>query len=106
NPETGIKDFNNPDAQKMSKEQFDWLGETLKKAKGADHVFVFLHHPRWLGRTGHRGYGNDWERVHELLKNAGNVSAVFAGHVHQMRSDGPRDGIEYITLATTGGHVP
>lgn len=106
NPETGIKDFKSPDAQKMSPQQFNWLEETLKKAKGADHVFVFLHHPRWLGSIGHGGYGNDWDRVHELLKSAGNVSAVFAGHVHQMRSDGPRDGIEYITLATTGGQVP
>ncbi len=106
NPQTGIKDFNDQTAQTMSAAQLDWLRETLVKAKGADHVFLFLHHPRWLRNIGHGGYGDDWDRVHELLKSAGNVSAVFAGHVHQMRSDGPRDGIEYITLATTGGHVP
>lgn len=106
NPQTGIKDFKDPTAQTMSAAQLDWLRETLGKAKGADHVFLFLHHPRWLRNIGHGGYGDDWDRVHELLKSAGNVSAVFAGHVHQMRSDGPRDGIEYITLATTGGHVP
>lgn len=106
NPQTGIKDFKDPDAQKMSKEQFDWLRDTLVKAKDANHVFLFLHHPRWLKNAGHGRYGDDWERVHQLLKAAGNVSAVFGGHIHQMRSDGPRDGIEYITLATTGGHVP
>jgi hypothetical protein len=61
-------------------------------------VFVFLHHPRWLAR-----YGDDWERVHRLLAEAGNVTAVFAGHIHRIRYDGMRDGIEYITLATTGG---
>ena len=72
----------------------------LKKAKDAEHVFLFIHHPRWLGR----GYGDDWERVHKRLKDAGNVSAVFAGHIHTMRYDGPRDGIEYVTLATTGGN--
>ncbi len=105
-PDTGIKEFQAANAQKMSPEQFQWLGETLGKAREANHVFVFLHHPRWLGSPGKAGYGDDWNRVHELLKSAGNVSAVFAGHVHQMRSDGPRDGIEYITLATTGGHVP
>ncbi|NQX00894.1 metallophosphoesterase, partial [bacterium] len=94
NPQTGIKDFKDPTAQTMSAAQLDWLRETLGKAKGADHVFLFLHHPRWLRNIGHGGYGDDWDRVHELLKSAGNVSAVFAGHVHQMRSDGPRDGIE------------
>ncbi|MEZ6242948.1 MAG: LamG-like jellyroll fold domain-containing protein [Phycisphaerales bacterium] len=98
NPETGEKNFNKPDCQVMSDEQFDWLAETLERAKGADHVFLFLHHPRWLGGN----YGDDWERVHKLLVDAGNVSAVFAGHIHRMRYD-PRDGIEYVTLATVGG---
>lgn len=99
NPATGEKTFGKPDAQKMSPEQFRWLDQTLTKAGDADHVFLFLHHPRWLGR----GYGDDWDRVHQRLKQAGNVSAVFAGHIHRMRYDGPRDGIEYVTLATTGG---
>lgn len=106
NPDTGEKDFKDPAAQRMSAEQFKWLGETLVKAKDANHVFLFLHHPRWLKSNGQAVYGDDWERVHELLKSAGNVSAVFGGHIHQMRNDGPRDGIEYITLATTGGHIP
>ncbi len=101
-PTTGEKTFGKPNAQKMSPEQFTWLDATLKKAKDADHVFLFLHHPRWLGR----GYGDDWNRVHQRLKENGNVSAVFAGHIHTMRYDGPRDGIEYVTLATTGGHQP
>lgn len=101
NPETGEKTFNKPESQKMSPEQFEWLDRTLIRAKGANHVFLFLHHPRWLGRN----YGDDWDRVHARLKEAGNVSAVFAGHIHQMRYD-PKDGIEYVTLATTGGHQP
>jgi hypothetical protein len=99
NPETGEKNFNKPDSQRMSPEQFNWLRDTLAKAKDADHVFLFLHHPRWLGGN----YGEDWDRVHELLRQAGNVSAVFAGHIHHMRYDGPKDGIEYVTLATVGG---
>ncbi|WP_221285043.1 LamG-like jellyroll fold domain-containing protein [Haloferula luteola] len=102
NPETGVQSFQDPETQKMSPAQFEWLDETLTRAKDAKHVFLFLHHPRWLGNH----YGNDWDRVHERLKQAGNVSAVFAGHIHQMRYDGPRDGIEYVTLATTGGHQP
>lgn len=96
--ETGQKDYNKAALQKMSDEQFNWLGETLGKAKDADHVFCFLHHPRWLGAH----YGDSWQRVHQLLKNAGNVSAVFAGHYHRMYYT-QMDGIDYYILATTGG---
>ena len=98
-PSTGVKDFGNPSAQRMSPDQFDWLKATLQRARDAQHVFLFLHHPRWLGG----GYGDDWQRVHRELVAAGNVRIVFAGHIHRMRYDGPRDGIEYITLATVGG---
>ena len=103
NPKTGQKAFNRPETQQMSEEQFAWLKETLAKAKGAEHVFLFLHHPRWLGtRSSHEGYGDSWDRVHKALVEAGNVTAVFGGHVHRMRYDA-RDKIEYVTLATTGG---
>lgn len=99
NPETGEKSISKPESQRMSEEQFNWLRDMLVKTSSADHVFVFVHHPRWLKGN----YGDDWEKVHQLLKSAGNVTAVFGGHIHRMRSDGPRDGIEYITLATVGG---
>ena len=100
-PKTGEKNFNKPDCQRISQEQFDWLAATLQQAKDAQHVFVFLHHPRWL-----RQYGDDWQKVHELLAKNGNVSAVFAGHIHHMRFDGVRDGIEYHTVASVGAHLP
>lgn len=100
NPLTGEKNFNKPDCQVMSQEQFDFLDATLEKAAEARHVFVFLHHPRWNATK----YGDDWERVHQRLAEAGNVRAVFAGHIHRMVYDGARDGIEYFTLATVGGH--
>lgn len=99
NPETGEKTFNKPASQKISPEQFAFLKEALARGKDCDHQFLFLHHPRWLGG----GYGNEWaDKVHPLLKEAGNVTAVFAGHIHHMRYD-PQDGIEYVTLATVGG---
>ncbi|XAM01731.1 metallophosphoesterase [Phycisphaeraceae bacterium D3-23] len=98
----GRFEFGRPESQRMSEEQFGWLTQTLESAADAPHVFIFLHHPRWNGG----GYGDDWQRVHALLAEAGNVSAVFAGHVHRMSHDGLRDGIEYVTLATTGGHQP
>lgn len=97
-PATGDKSISRPETQTMSPEQLAWLEETLERAAGADHVFLFLHHPRWIGGR----YGDDWEKVHRVLVEAGNVTAVFGGHIHRMRSD-PRDGIEYVTLATTGG---
>lgn len=98
-PSTGKYTFNDPAGQRMSAEQFGWLQETLQRGKSAENVFLFLHHPRWL-----RGnYGDDWDRVHKALVANGNVKAVFAGHIHRMRWDGVKDGIEYFTLATVGG---
>lgn len=104
NPETGEKNFNKPTSQVMTQEQKDFLDEALERGKDATHQFVFVHHPRWLGRN----YGSDWnDNVHPKLVEAGNVRAVFAGHIHRMRHDfGPdgNDGIEYVALATVGGH--
>lgn len=99
-PQTGERNFRKPASQVMSPRQFTWLEQTLARTSNARHVFVFLHHPRWMGGQ----YGDDWERVHRLLASRGNVRAVFAGHIHQMKYSGVRDGIEYFTLATVGGH--
>lgn len=102
-PKSNIKAFNVGALQQMSDEQLAFLDKALTELKDQDHVFVFLHHPRWIGG----GYlGSNWDEVHKRLKNAGNVSAVFAGHIHRMRYDGQKDGIEYFALATTGGHIP
>ena len=100
-PETGKKSFQAGPGQQMTDAQFRWLTATLEKTKDARHVFVFLHHPRWIEAR----YGETWRPVHNLLAKAGNVSAVFAGHIHRQFYDGPIDGIEYFTLATTGGSL-
>ncbi len=100
------KNFSSPKSQLMSPAQTEFLKDTLKKAKNADHIFVFIHHPRWLGQSGIYNYGEDWDRVHEILKAAGNVTACFASHLHQMRFDGTRDGIEYYSLACVGANIP
>jgi len=98
-PETGEKTFSRPAAQTMSQEQYEFLQQALERGKPCQHQFIFLHHPRWLGGN----YGDDWQqRIHPLLKQTGNVTAVFAGHIHYMRND-TRDGIKYFTLATVGG---
>ncbi len=101
-PETNQKAFNRGELQMMSEAQLAFLDQALKELKQCDHVFCFLHHPRWIGG----GYtGSNWPVVHKKLADAGNVTAVFAGHIHHMRYDGPKDGIEYFTLATTGGNL-
>lgn len=100
-PETGRRSISDPASQRMSDAQLAWLDATLERTAGARHVFVFLHHPRWIAER----YGSGWERVHARLARAGNVRAVFAGHIHRMRYDGVRDGIEYFTLAAVGGHL-
>ena len=99
---TGEKNFKKPECQMMSPQQTEFLRNSLELAQDAKHVFVFLHHPRWTGGN----YGNDWDRIHQILVDAGNVSACFAGHTHRMLYDGTKDNIEYYTLATTGGNVP
>jgi hypothetical protein len=102
-PATGRKGFGRPEFHKFSDAQLAWLKKALADTGSYVHVFVFLHHPRWIEKF----YpGNNWNRVHELLKGAGNVTAVFAGHIHRQRYDGKRDGIEYFTLSTTGGSMP
>ncbi len=99
NATTGEKDFSRPELQRISPEQLAFLREALNRGRDCHHQFVFLHHPRWLAG----GYGDDWgKQVHPLLVAAGNVTAVFAGHIHHMRYD-PADGIEYVALATVGG---
>ncbi|MCM2373575.1 LamG-like jellyroll fold domain-containing protein [Aporhodopirellula aestuarii] len=101
-PVTNEKSFSEGRLQMMSNEQLSFLKQALDSHKDLDHVFVFLHHPRWIGG----GYtGSNWDVVHDMLREAGNVTAVFAGHIHHMRFDGPKDGIAYYALATTGGHL-
>lgn len=99
---TNLKGFNIGPLQRMSEQQLAFLKNALVQHQSADHVFVFLHHPRWIMPNYSDG---NWDEVHGLLKDAGNVSAVFAGHIHHMHYGGKKDGIEYHTLATTGGFL-
>ncbi|MBP7951056.1 MAG: metallophosphoesterase [Verrucomicrobiales bacterium] len=102
-PAKGPRDFTSPAQTQMSPAQMEWLKQSLTEMKGLRHVFVFLHHPRWIEKT----YpGSNWNAVHSLLAAAGNVRAVFAGHIHRLHYGGKRDGIEYFALATTGGSMP
>ena len=101
-PKTDEKGFRESRMQNMSPEQLEFLEKALEKLKDCKRVFCFIHHPRWLGG----GYqGSNWPEVHKRLVAAGNVGAVFGGHIHHMTFHGPVDGIEYYSLAATGGHL-
>jgi len=102
-PDGRQRSFGDPEQQRFSPKQKAWLKKALDGMKDLQHVFVFQHHPRWRKST----YpGSDWDDVHPLLAETGNVRAVFAGHIHSMTFEGPRDGIRYYSLATVGGGLP
>jgi Concanavalin A-like lectin/glucanases superfamily/Calcineurin-like phosphoesterase len=100
---TNRKGWSNAKLNSMSPTQLAWLQGVMRETKDFDHVFLFLHHPRWISS---RYKGTNWDAVHAVLKAAGNVSAVFAGHIHRRRYEGVRDGITYYALGTTGGGIP
>jgi len=101
-PDGRERSFSDLAQQQISQRQMDWMAAELEKMKRLKHVFVFLHHPFWWNE---RYPSNNWNAVHQLLVRNGNVRAVLAGHIHQMRYDGVRDGISYYALATTGGSL-
>src|SRR5690606_11527928 len=101
-PDGRTRDFNDPEQQRISPRQMDWIAKSLDEMKGLRHIFVFLHHPYWMERY----RGSNWSKVHDLLAKNGNVRAVIAGHIHRMTYSGQRDGIDYYSLATTGGSLP
>lgn len=101
-PLDGSKGFGQPRHIQFSPTQLAWLQEALDANRERRHIFVFLHHPRWMARYSE----NNWPDVHRMLVAHGNVRAVFAGHIHRQVYGGRRDGIEYLALATTGGSKP
>jgi len=101
-PDGRERNFGDREQQQISRTQLNWIAAELEKMKRLQNVFVFLHHPYWWGE---RYPGSNWDEVHQLLVKNGNVRAVLAGHIHQMRYDGVRDGIGYYALATTGGSL-
>lgn len=101
-PDGRPRDFGDTAQQQISRTQLNWIATELEKMKRLRHVFVFLHHPYWWGE---RYPASNWDEVHRLLVRNGNVRAVIAGHIHQMRYDGVRDGIGYYALAATGASL-
>lgn len=102
NPATGDRRDGDKAYQDISPQQMTFIEQALDRLADCDHVFLFLHRPRWFESR----YPNaNWDDVHQLLVEAGNVSAVFGGHIHLMTYAGKQDGIEYFTLAASGAHL-
>jgi 3',5'-cyclic AMP phosphodiesterase CpdA len=82
--------------------QYNWLQKDLKKNKGVENKFVFIHAPFYPVSV-HVGdsmdqYPQDRNQVFDLLKRY-KISYIFAGHEHlynKMKKDG-------VTQIITGG---
>ncbi|NUN95978.1 MAG: metallophosphoesterase [Candidatus Omnitrophica bacterium] len=79
----------------ISQNQVDYVARVLERRKDVRWTLVFQHKPLWNDQ------GNEgWAKIAALLK--GRKCTAFAGHTHNyLRQE--KDGISFITLATTGG---
>ena len=100
-PATGEKKYDKSECRQFSNDQLQWLESILAQANDAKHIFLFMHHPRWDTSS----YDDSWKPLHKMLVEAGNVSAVFAGHFHQMKYDGNIDGIDFYRMGVTGADI-
>ncbi len=79
----------------ISQEQVDYASRVLSKYPDVHWTLVFQHKPLWNDSK-----AEGWKKIEALL--AGRRCTVFAGHTHNYLSQ-EKDGISFITLATTGG---
>jgi 3',5'-cyclic AMP phosphodiesterase CpdA len=85
-------------------EQLSWLRQDLERATLP--CIVFMHHPasemrldgnRWFEKRPHVCRVSERRAFQQIVSQAGNVIAVFNGHVHWNHFD-LVDGIPYITI--------
>lgn len=81
----------------MSKEQFDWVVNDLKKSRKAKYTIIFFHKPFWY-ETIAKSKTDLW---HSLFINYG-VDAVFSAHNHYYYSEKDKD-ILYTAVGSSGG---
>jgi 3',5'-cyclic AMP phosphodiesterase CpdA len=79
----------------ISQEQVEYAKQVLAEHKDVRYTLVFQHKPLWNDEK-----SAEWGQIQAALK--GRPCTVFAGHTHNYLSQ-ERDGISFITLATTGG---
>ncbi len=82
--------------KKLAEEQWAWLKKDLAGAnKVCEHVFVFIHHPMFSGKS-----RPHWKRLRAMLD--AEKTTVFSGHWHTL-SYGLQDGVSYYVLSATAG---
>jgi hypothetical protein len=64
-----------------------WVADDLKAHQSAAWRFVAYHHPGFNSSKAH--FNDQWMRVLSDVFEAGNVSIVFAGHVHNYQRSYP-----------------
>jgi acid phosphatase type 7 len=64
-----------------------WLTDDLKAAQAATWRFIAFHHPGFNSSTSH--FKDQWMRGLSEVFEKGNVSVVFAGHVHNYQRTFP-----------------
>lgn len=95
------------DTGTLGSEQIDWLKKDLESAATATNIFVFMHKPMFENANSN---GSSWanlserDAVHQMFLKAGNVKAVFAGHIH-IYDTFTKDGIPYYITGGAGAET-
>lgn len=89
-----ILDSNDDDDYNLTREQTDFVLNTLKENQDVRWTFLLMHHPIWTYDTGGR-----FEEIQAALKDRKHT--VIAGHEHRYHYQEIHDANYYI-LATTG----
>lgn len=87
-------DSNDDEDFSLTREQTDFVLNTLQSNSGVRWTFLFMHHPIWIRNTDGR-----FNEIEEALK--GRKFTVIAGHTHQYHH-AVRNGGNYYILSTTG----
>ncbi len=93
-----VMDSNDDKEYNITREQTDFVLNTLKKHQTVKWTFLLMHHPIWTYETDGR-----FQEIQAGLKNR--KHNVIAGHEHRYRHE-KVEGANYYVLATTGGHSP
>ena len=89
-----VLDSNDDDEFNLTREQTDFVLQSLKENEDVRWTFLFMHHPIWTYDTGGR-----FEEIQAALKNRKHT--VLAGHEHRYHHEKIK-GSNYYILATTG----
>lgn len=89
-----ILDSNDDDDFNLTREQTDFVLNTLKENSNVRWTFLLMHHPIWTYDTGGR-----FQEIQEALNNR--KYSVIAGHEHRYRH-AEINNANYYVLATTG----